>query len=116
MPQGACVSFANAFGNLFKIAELRKRLLFTLGLLAVYRIGVFVTLPGVNRVVMKKAIETSGGFLNLFNLFTRGAVEQLSIFPVGILPYVRRSVILPPLNVVVPPLGELAHERRIGAP
>ena len=69
------MSFANAFSNLFRIRELRKRLFVTLALLGVYRIGVFVTAPGVNRVVMKKAIESSGGFLNLFNLFTGGALD-----------------------------------------
>jgi preprotein translocase subunit SecY len=108
------VSFANAFSNLFKIQELRKRLLFTLGLLAVYRIGVFVTLPGVNRVVMKKAIETSGGFLNLFNLFTGGALEQLSIFALGIMPYVSASIILQLLTVVVPQLEKLSKEGEMG--
>jgi len=108
------VSFANAFGNLFKVAELRKRLLYTLGLLAVYRIGVFVTAPGVNRVAMKKAIETSGGFLNLFNLFTGGALEQLSIFALGIMPYVSASIILQLLTVVVPTLEKLSKEGEMG--
>jgi preprotein translocase subunit SecY len=108
------VSFANAFSNLFRIAELRKRLAFTLALLAVYRIGVFVTLPGVNRVVMKKAIETSGGFLNLFNLFTGGALEQLSIFALGIMPYVSASIILQLLTVVVPALEKLSKEGEMG--
>jgi len=108
------VSFANAFSNLFKIQELRKRLAFTLALLAVYRIGVFVTAPGVNRVVMKKAIETSGGFLNLFNLFTGGALEQLSIFALGIMPYVSASIILQLLTVVVPQLEKLSKEGEMG--
>jgi preprotein translocase subunit SecY len=108
------VSFANAFTNLFRIQELRKRLAFTLGLLAVYRIGVFVTLPGVNRLVMKKAIETSGGFLNLFNLFTGGALEQLSIFALGIMPYVSASIILQLLTVVVPQLEKLSKEGEMG--
>jgi preprotein translocase subunit SecY len=108
------MSFANAFTNLFKIQELRKRLGFTLALLAVYRIGVFVTAPGVNRVVMKKAIESSGGFLNLFNLFTGGALEQLSIFALGIMPYVSASIILQLLTVVVPTLEKLSKEGEMG--
>ena len=108
------MSFANAFSNLFKIQELRKRLAYTLGLLAVYRIGVFVTAPGVNRVVMKKAIESSGGFLNLFNLFTGGALEQLSIFALGIMPYVSASIILQLLTVVVPALEKLSKEGEMG--
>src|SRR6266704_5626634 len=108
------MSFANAFSNLFRIAELRKRLLWTLALLGVYRIGVFVTLPGVNRVVMKKYIETSGGFLNLFNLFSGGALEQLTIFALGIMPYISASFNLQLLTVVVPALERLSKEGELG--
>ncbi len=108
------MSFANAFSNLFRIQELRKRLFVTISLLAVYRIGVFVTAPGVNRVVMKKAIESTGGFLNLFNLFTGGALEQLSIFALGIMPYVSASIILQLLTVVVPTLEKLSKEGEMG--
>src|SRR2546423_8004229 len=82
--------------------------------LAVYRIGVFVTAPGVNREVMKKAIESSGGFLNLFNLFTGGALEQLSIFALGIMPYVSASIILQLLTVVIPALEKLSQEGEMG--
>src|SRR5947209_722381 len=82
--------------------------------LAVYRIGVFVTAPGVNREVMKKAIEQTGGFLNLFNLFTGGALEQLSIFALGIMPYVSASIILQLLTVVVPTLEKLSKEGEMG--
>ena len=108
------MSFANAFSNLFKIQELRKRLSFTLGLLAVYRIGVFVTAPGVNREVMKKVMQQGGGFLNLFNLFTGGGLEQLSIFALGIMPYVSASIILQLLTVVVPALEKLSKEGEMG--
>ena len=108
------MSFANAFSNLFKIAELRKRLGFTLLMLAVYRVGVFVTAPGVNREVMKKYMETSGGMLNLLNLFTGGGFEQLSIFALGIMPYVSSSIILQLLTVVVPTLEKLSKEGEMG--
>ena len=108
------MSFANAFSNLFKIQELRKRLSFTLGLLAVYRIGVFVTAPGVNRDVMKKVMQQGGSFLNLFNLFTGGGLEQLSIFALGIMPYVSTSIILQLLTVVVPTLEKLSKEGEMG--
>src|SRR5256712_3438865 len=63
---------------------------------------------------MKKAIETSGGFLNLFNLFTGGALEQLSIFALGIMPYVSASIILQLLTVVVPALEKLSKEGEMG--
>jgi preprotein translocase subunit SecY len=108
------VSFTSAFGNLFRIQELRKRLGYTLLLLAVYRVGVFVTAPGVNREVMKKYIQTSGGFLNLLNLFTGGGFEQLSIFALGIMPYVSASIILQLLTVVVPALEKLSKEGEMG--
>ena len=108
------MSFANAFSNLFKIAELRKRLGYTLLYLAIYRVGVFVTAPGVNRVVMKKVMNDSGGFLNLLNLFTGGGLEQLSIFALGIMPYVSASIILQLLTVVVPALEKLSKEGEMG--
>ncbi|GAC1537398.1 MAG: preprotein translocase subunit SecY [Myxococcales bacterium] len=108
------MSFTSAFGNLFRVQELRKRLGYTLLLLAVYRVGVFVTAPGVNREVMKKYIQTSGGFLNLLNLFTGGGFEQLSIFALGIMPYVSASIILQLLTVVVPVLEKLSKEGEMG--
>ena len=108
------MSFTSAFGNLFRIQELRKRLGYTLLLLSVYRIGVFVTAPGVNREVMKKHIQSSGGFLNLLNLFTGGGFEQLSIFALGIMPYVSASIILQLLTVVVPALEKLSKEGEMG--
>src|SRR5664279_4856464 len=71
-----------------KIPELRRRLLHTLGLLAVYRIGVFVTTPGVNAAVMSKIVsQSSGTFLGLFNMFSGGALEKMSIFALGIMPW-----------------------------
>jgi preprotein translocase subunit SecY len=106
-----------AFGiqNIFKIPELRRRLLFTLGILAVYRIGVFVTTPGVNRSVMSKIIEQgSGSFLGMFNMFSGGALEQMSIFALGIMPYISASIILQLLTVVVPRLEQIQREGELG--
>ncbi|HEY0708555.1 MAG TPA: preprotein translocase subunit SecY [Polyangia bacterium] len=106
-----------AFGiqNIFKIPELRRRLLFTLGVLAVYRIGVFVTTPGVNRSVMSKIIEQgSGSFLGMFNMFSGGALEQMSIFALGIMPYISASIILQLLTVVVPRLEQIQREGELG--
>ncbi|MCC7540969.1 MAG: preprotein translocase subunit SecY [Deltaproteobacteria bacterium] len=106
---------ASGFANIAKIPELRRRLLFTLALLAVYRIGVFVTTPGVDRNVMKRIVATSGGsFLGLFNMFSGGALEQLSIFALGIMPYVSASIILQLLSVVFKPLEELRKEGESG--
>src|SRR5262249_2831084 len=93
---------------------LRRRILFTLGMVAVYRLGIFVTTPGVNRTAMHQIVQTSGGFLGMFNLFSGGALEQLSIFALGIMPYVSASIILQLMSVVVKPLEELRREGEAG--
>jgi preprotein translocase subunit SecY len=99
--------------NIFKIAELRKRLLFTLGMLAVYRLGIYVTTPGVDRQAMQNVVS-SGSLLGLLNFFSGGAFEQLSIFALGIMPYVSASIILQLLTVVVPALEKLQKEGELG--
>jgi len=102
-------------GGITKIPELRKRILFTLGMLAVYRIMVFVTVPGVNRSVMKQIMsQSSGTFLGMFNMFSGGALEQLSIIALGIMPYISASIILQLLTVVVPTLERLQKEGEAG--
>jgi preprotein translocase subunit SecY len=100
---------------MFKIPELRRRILFTLGMLAVYRIGIFVTTPGVDRNVMRKIVQDqSSSFLGMFNLFSGGALEQLSIFALNIMPYVSASIIISLMSVVVKPLEELRKEGEAG--
>src|SRR3954471_15068741 len=106
---------ASGFQNIGKIPELRRRIFFTLALLAVYRIGAFVTVPGVNRAIMAKIVnQSSGTFLGLFNMFSGGALEQLSIFALGIMPYISASIILQLLTVVVPSLERLSKEGQQG--
>src|SRR5204863_6648322 len=106
---------ASGFQNIGKIPELRRRILFTLTLLAVYRIGAFVTTPGVNRSIMAKIVnQASGTFLGLFNMFSGGALEQMSIFALGIMPYISASIILQLLTVVVPKLEQINKEGEIG--
>jgi len=106
----------SSIGNIFKIPELRKRILFTLAMLAVYRVGVFVTIPGVNRVEMAHVVTKggSGSFLGMFNMFSGGALEQLSIFALGIMPYVTSSIVMQLLTVVVPKLDQLNKEGEQG--
>jgi len=104
----------SGLANIFRIEELRKRLLFSLGMLAVYRLGIFVTTPGVDREAMKSVLKQTGGLLSLFNLFSGGALEQLSIFALGIMPYVSASIILQLLTVVVPKLEQLQKEGEMG--
>ena len=107
---------ANSFQNIGKIPELRKRILFTLGMLAVYRIGVFITDPGrqPRRDGERHLEEQSGSFLGMFNMFSGGALEQLSIFALGIMPYVSASIIMQLLTVVVPTLDQLNKEGEQG--
>ncbi|MDQ3365325.1 MAG: preprotein translocase subunit SecY [Myxococcota bacterium] len=104
------------FANIFKIPELRRRILFTLAILAVYRIGVFITIPGVNRVEMSHVVTKggSGSFLGMFNMFSGGALEQFSIFTLGIMPYVTASIVMQLLTVVVPKLDQLNKEGEQG--
>ena len=106
---------ASGLSNIGKIPELRKRIFYTIALLAVYRIGAFVTTPGVNRSIMAKIVnQGSGSFLGLFNMFSGGALEQMSIFALGIMPYISASIILQLLTVVIPKLEQIQKEGEIG--
>jgi preprotein translocase subunit SecY len=106
---------AKGFGGITKIPELRKRILFTLGMLAIYRVLVFVSVPGVNRAVMKQIMAASSGtFLGMFNMFSGGALEQLSIIALGIMPYISSSIIFQLLTVVIPSLERLQKEGEAG--
>ncbi len=104
---------ASALGNMFRIPELRKRLLFSLGMLAVYRLGIYVTTPGVDRLAMREIVQ-SGNLLGMLNFFSGGAFEQLSIFALGIMPYVSSSIILQLMTVVVPALEKMQKEGELG--
>ncbi len=105
----------NVILNIFKLPELRKRVLFTLGMLAVYRLGVFIAVPGVDRKVMSELVQQGqGGFLGYFNMFTGGALEQLSVFALGIMPYISASIIMQLMTVVIPKLEQLSKEGESG--
>lgn len=100
---------------MFKIPELRKRIFFTLALLAVYRIGCFITTPGVDRVKMNSLFGGEGqGIMSLFNFFSGGALEQMSIFALGIMPYISASIIFQLLGVVVPAVERKQKEGDAG--
>jgi preprotein translocase subunit SecY len=106
---------ASSVASIGKLPELRSRIIFTLLLLAVYRIGIFISVPGVNREVMQQYVQgASAGFLGLFNMFSGGAIEQLSIFALGIMPYISASIILQLLTVVIPTLDRLNKEGEQG--
>jgi len=102
--------------NIFKIPDLRERIVFTLFILAIYRLGIFVTTPGVDKHIMADIMATKGSttILGLFNMFSGGALEQLSIFALGIMPYISSSIIFSLLAVVIPQIGELQKEGEQG--
>jgi len=102
--------------NITKVPELRRRILFTLAILAVYRLGVFITIPGVNRIEMQHVVTKggSGSFLGMFDMFSGGALQQFSIFTLGIMPYVTASIVMQLLTVVVPKLDQLNKEGEQG--
>lgn len=104
--------------SIFHIPELRKRIFYTLGLLAVFRIGIFVTAPGIDRSSMKAMLDTAnsqgGGFLSLFNFFSGGALENASIFSLGIMPYITSSIIISLMAVVVPAVERMQKEGEQG--
>ncbi len=101
--------------NIGRIPELQKRILFTFGMLAVYRVGAHIATPGINPDIIKQFFENmSGTVFGLFNLFSGGAMEQLSIFALGIMPYISASIIFQLLTVVVPTLEQLQKEGEQG--
>ncbi len=101
--------------NIARIPELNRRLLFTFGMLAVYRIGCAIPTPGVDPAEVSRFFaESGGGIFGLFNLFSGGALEQFSIFALGIMPYISASIILQLLTVVIPRLEELKKEGEQG--
>lgn len=105
----------SGFGNIFKIPELKQRLLFTAGLLAVYRIGVHVPTPGIDGGALKSFFDSmQGTIFGVVNMFTGGALEQLSVFALGIMPYISASIILQLLTVVIPHLEQLKKEGEQG--
>jgi preprotein translocase subunit SecY len=101
--------------NIARIQELRQRILFTFGILAVYRVGCAVVTPGINtRVIRDFFDQMAGTMFGLFNLFSGGALEQLSIFSLGIMPYISATIIFQLLTVVIPKLEQLKKEGESG--
>jgi len=100
-----------ALQNVFRIEELRRRILFTAAMLAVYRVGCIVVTPGINGNVIRQFFsQMEGTMFGLLNVFSGGAMEQLSIFALGIMPYISASIIFQLLTVVIPALERLKKE------
>src|SRR6202045_551636 len=106
----------SAFLNTVKIPELRRRILFTLAVIVIVRLGAAITTPGVNQAVLQEwfrtalSEKTGGGVAALFNLFSGGALENCAIFSLGIMPYISASIMMQLLTAVIPQLGRLARE------
>lgn len=104
-----------AFANVFRIPDLRKRVMFTLLMLAVYRFGSFVPTPGINLIRWEEFFTKNlSGLFGLFDVFAGGNVRRLTIFALGIMPYITASIILQLLTVVVPTLEKLQKEGELG--
>jgi preprotein translocase subunit SecY len=102
------------FSNIGKVPELRQRILFTLGIIAIYRVGVFITTPGVDRSVMRNIVKSQGGVLGFLNMFSGGALQNLSIFALGIMPYISASIIMQLLGLVSKQVEEQRKEGESG--
>src|SRR6202521_6023143 len=104
-----------AFANIFRGPDLRKRLMFTLGLLAVYRLGGHIPTPGINIQQWEAFFSSaSGSLLGFIDLFSGGNIRRLTVFALGIMPYITASIILQLLTVVVPTLEKLQKEGELG--
>src|ERR1044071_1152058 len=109
------MKFFEAFANIFRVPDLRKRLMFTLGLLAVYRLGGHIPTPGINIQQWEAFFGSQqGGVFGFFDLFAGGNIRRLTIFALGIMPYITASIILQLLTVVVPTLEKLQKEGELG--
>lgn len=102
--------------NIFKIEELRKRILFTLALILVYRFGSFVVIPGINPEslsALQQQVE-GNGLMGLLNIFSGGAFSNASIFALGIMPYISASIVIQLMGIVVPYFQKLQKEGESG--
>ena len=105
----------NSYQNLLKLPELKRKLFITLALLFVYRVGIHVPTPGINGAALASFFaSTEGTLFSMFNMFSGGALERLSIFALGIMPYISASIILELMTVVVPYLDQLKKEGDAG--
>ena len=109
------MSGADSFGNIFRVPELKKRILFTLALIVVYRIGAHIPTPGINSVALAELFaRAQGTILGFFDMFSGGALSRLPIFALGIMPYISSSIIIQLMPVVSPTLARLKKEGEQG--
>src|SRR6195952_3361391 len=107
--------FLSAVQNMFKIPELRKRIFFTLGLLAVYRLGAHVTAPGINSAQLERVwADVAGTLLGVLDLFSGGNFRTISVFALGVTPYITASIIMQLLPVLSPTMKRIQEEGEVG--
>ena len=102
--------------NSFRVAEIRKKLLFVAAILALYRLGSYIPVPGVDTDAIKQIQDnfSGAGVLNLLNTFSGGGLSRISLFALGIMPYITASIILQLLTVVSPAMEKLQKEGEVG--
>ncbi|MBW1878074.1 MAG: preprotein translocase subunit SecY, partial [Deltaproteobacteria bacterium] len=106
---------ASIFTQIWQMEDLRKRVLFTLGMLGIYRLGIFIPAPGIDRVVLGQFFNQQQNTLfGLYDMFTGGALEQFSVFVLGIMPYITASIIMQLAVVMVPTLERIKKEGQQG--
>ena len=104
----------DAIRNALRIPDLRKKILFTLGIIALYRVGAHIPVPGVDPASMKDLVSGAGSALGLLNLFAGGALENFAIFALGIMPYITATIIMQLLQAVIPTLERWSKEGEAG--
>lgn len=115
MAKGDLANPAAALGEASRFSDLRARLFFLAGALIVYRIGTFIPVPGIDPVALDQFFQDqSGTILSMFNMFSGGALQRLSIFALGIMPYISASIIMQMAGVVVPQIAQLKKEGEAG--
>jgi len=107
------VAKGNALGKLGKLTELRQRILFVVGALMVFRLGSFIPVPGVNPEAMTNLVN-GNGLMDMFNMFSGGALERFSVFALGVIPYISASIVFQMMGAVVPSLQSLRKEGEAG--
>ncbi|MBL8019430.1 MAG: preprotein translocase subunit SecY [Leptospirales bacterium] len=100
--------------TIFRIPELRSKILFTVGLIVTYRLGSFITIPGINPIAVAQSRPPGQSFLDVVNVFSGGALFKLSIFSLGIMPYISASIIMSLMTVIIPPLARMQREGEDG--
>ena len=115
MAKSKLVNPAAALGEATRFADLRQRLFFLIGALIVYRVGTFIPVPGIDPVALEQFFDQQDGtILSMFNMFSGGALKRLSIFALGIMPYISASIIMQMASVVVPTLAQIKKEGEAG--